>query len=313
MIMNHEMRVITRIALKLTRRYISFEPIKIGITGSIGMGKSEVSKQLRFLGFPVFDADAAVHELYDVNGLAVEKIRSMFPAAIKQGAVDRNILSSIVLEQPFALKALEQMVHPLVNMKRREFFDDASSKGYFAVIFDIPLLFEKRMENDVDFIITVSASSETQQKRVLGRKGMTKEKLESIIQKQMPDAIKRQKAHYVINTDFEGYSESKAQLCKVLEDIIHKRDDNFNCWKRRFFIREKTAIRRDKSKNTSLSSTDCTVFSEVALVVFDLDDTLAPTMRAVDAANNAMLEFMKDNMIQTYQIPMSEVRSHMKR
>ena len=199
-----------------------------------GMGKSAVTKQLNYLGFPVFDADAAVHKLYTGDPGTITDVGDLFPGAVVHGTVDRGILSSLVLKAPQALASLERVVHPRIAQKRELFYEEACIRNDLLVIYDIPLLFEKRMESDVDIIIVVSASEATQRRRVLGRQGMTLEKFESILSKQLPDAEKRKLAHYIINTDYEGFSEARSQLCSILENIINERPLHFHEWKLKF-------------------------------------------------------------------------------
>lgn len=184
----------------------------------------------------MFDADATVHELYSENGLAVEEIRKIFPEAIVNNSVDRRILSTFVLNNVTAIKTLESIVHPLVSMKRDEFYKEVSSHGYFAAVYDIPLLFETNLEAQFDYIIVVSASSETQRNRVLSRPGMTINKFESILQKQVPDDVKQTRAHYVINTDYDSLCELKSQICKIIESIIIMEPDKFDRWKTNFYL-----------------------------------------------------------------------------
>ena len=159
-----------------------------------------------YLSSPVFDADKTVHELYSVGGRAVSAIQEHFPEAVVDCYVDRITLGRRVLADAASLKRLESIVHPLVMEERASFFRDACERGNFAVVYDIPLLFEHRSRYDVDFTVVVTASPDTQRRRVLQRCGMTPEKLEAILAKQMPDAIKRQAADFVINTDYAGFS-----------------------------------------------------------------------------------------------------------
>jgi dephospho-CoA kinase len=198
------------------------------------MGKSAITKQLNYLGFPVFDADATVHKLYSSDASTIAAVGHLFPTAIVQGAVNRGILSSLVLQTPQALVSLERLVHPRIAEKREQFYEEACLRHDLLVVYDIPLLFEKKMESEVDIIIIATASEATQRSRVLGRQGMSPEKFESILSKQLPDSEKRKLGHYIINTDFEGFSEAKSQLCSILENIISSRPLHFHDWKMNF-------------------------------------------------------------------------------
>ncbi|MEM9618432.1 MAG: dephospho-CoA kinase [Pseudomonadota bacterium] len=174
--------------------------IKIGLTGSIGMGKSTVLKMFDDLGAATWDADAAVHRLYEKDGLAVEPIGAAFPGALENGVVDRAKLAALVLNDPKAIEKLEAIVHPLVWRDREAFMADAALAGASAVVLDIPLLFENGMDGFFDAVIVVSAPAEIQRERVLARPGMSEEKLDAILSRQLADAEKRQRADYVINT-----------------------------------------------------------------------------------------------------------------
>eukprot|EP01031_Cornospumella_fuschlensis_P042816 gene42816-52318_t len=172
-------------------------PITIGLTGSIGMGKSTIAKQFIRLGVPVFDADLAVHELYSKGGEAVEPLTSLFPdITTVDGAIDRAKLSKVVLSDPSSLKLIESIVHPLVSQKRDVFLENARTAQQLMVVYDIPLLFENRHLYTLDYVVVVSASAETQKKRVLERPNMTEEKLAVILSKQVADEQKRALADY---------------------------------------------------------------------------------------------------------------------
>jgi dephospho-CoA kinase len=139
-----------------------------------------------------------------------------------------------VLSDSNALQSLENIVHPLVGQEREKFYIEACRNGYFAVIYDIPLLFENGLESTVDYTLVVSASAETQRTRVLQRTGMTLEKFESILAKQLPDNVKRSKANYIVNTDYPGYCEAKAQISQIIEEIINSNLQHYNNWKQLF-------------------------------------------------------------------------------
>lgn len=187
--------------------------ILIGLSGSIGMGKSATSKMFREAGIPVYDADAAVHRLY--SGAAVEPIAAIFPSAVVAGKVDRTILSQLVLTDQSALRRLEEIVHPLVGADRAEFLTRCRVQNATACVFDVPLLFETGGDRNVDVIVVVSAGSAEQERRVLARPDMTVEKFHAIRSKQMPDAEKRRRAHYVIDSG-RGFDYARRQVMGVL-------------------------------------------------------------------------------------------------
>ncbi|MGE0231702.1 MAG: dephospho-CoA kinase [Flavobacteriaceae bacterium] len=169
----------------------------IGLTGSIGMGKSTVAEMFRDLGVPVFDADAEVHRLY--RGELVPAIESAFPGATDERGVDRTKLAA-ALADPAAMARLEAIVHPAVHESRRRFVEAAKAAGHTMVVFDIPLLFETGGEKNVATTVLVSAPFEKQRERVLARPNMSPEKFEAILARQMPDAEKRKRADIVIDT-----------------------------------------------------------------------------------------------------------------
>jgi len=190
----------------------------VGLTGSIGMGKSATAQMFRDEGVRVYDADAAVHAIYDVGGSAVGPVGELFPDAIVDGAVDRTLLSKAVLNDAEALKKLEAIVHPLVAMEQQKFMAEARAAGADLIVLDIPLLFEKGGEKRVDAVVVVSAPAGLQRERVLARPGMSEEKFEAILSKQTPDAEKREKAHHVIETG-GGFEEARAQVRAVLDAL----------------------------------------------------------------------------------------------
>nr|TFG55348.1 MAG: dephospho-CoA kinase [Hyphomicrobiales bacterium] len=193
-------------------------PFLIGLTGSVGMGKSETAKMFERLGIPVYDADKAVGEVYGPGGAAVGAIGLAFPAAIKNGAVDRQALSDIVTGDPGAFQRLEEIVHPLVRNVREAFLEKASADDVPIAILDIPLLFETGSEKDVDATIVVSAPKEVQRARVLARPGMTEEKFAALWARQIPDDEKRAKADFVIDTS-KGLDHAAAQVEAILSTI----------------------------------------------------------------------------------------------
>ena len=186
--------------------------IILGLTGSIGMGKSTASISFRRLGIPVFDADAAVHRLQARGGRAVAPIGAAFPGSVADGRVDREALRRAVLGDPTALKRLERIVHPLVRDEEWRFLARARREGRRVVVLDVPLLLETGGEARVDRVVVVSAPAAVQAVRVLRRKGMTAERLASIRARQMPDAQKRRRADHVVPT---GLSRRFAQAAIV--------------------------------------------------------------------------------------------------
>lgn len=174
--------------------------LTVGLTGSIGMGKSTVAGMFRDAAIPVFDADAAVHRLYGRDGAAVEPIARRFPGAVVNGAVDRARLAAAVTGDRKALTDLETIVHPLVQAEQRAFLDEARARGADLAVLEIPLLFEVGACSRVDVTVVVSASAEIQRQRVLSRPGMTPEKFQALLARQIPDAEKRARADHVIDT-----------------------------------------------------------------------------------------------------------------
>ncbi len=190
----------------------------IGLTGSIGMGKSETAKMFARRGVPVYDADKSVHALYEPGGAAVAPIEAAFPDVVREGRVDRAELSKYVVGKPDALKRLEAIVHPLVARAQLDFLAKAEADGAPMVVLDIPLLFETGGEKRVDVVVVVSAPADLQRTRVLARDGMTEEKFESIRAKQVPDDVKRAKADFIIATD-KGLEDAQAQVDEVLKAL----------------------------------------------------------------------------------------------
>ena len=172
--------------------------IRIALTGSIGMGKSTVARMFERAGVPVFDADVEVRRLQSRGGALVEAIAARFPGGVSGGEVDREALSALVLGRPGELAALEAIVHPAVQQARERFITGHAEAP--ALLFDIPLLFETGGEAAFDKVITVSAPPEVQRERVLGRPGMTIEKLDAILARQLPDDDKRRRSDFVIDT-----------------------------------------------------------------------------------------------------------------
>jgi len=189
----------------------------LGLTGSIGMGKSTTAKLLAEAGVPVYDADAAVHQLYE--GEAAPAIEAAFPGTTVNGKVDRPKLSARVVHDPAAIKQLEQIVHPMLGASRQKFFADAEAARAPVVVLDIPLLFETGGEKRVDAVVVVSTSPELQRERVLARGTMDEAKLDAIIAKQTPDAEKRKRADFVVDTS-HGLEPVRAQITHILAEVV---------------------------------------------------------------------------------------------
>ena len=190
----------------------------VGLTGSIGMGKSTAAKMLREMGVPVYDADAAVHELQAPGGAALPGIEAAFPGVVKAGVLDRQALGARVFGNKEALRRLEAIVHPLVFKKQRAFLRRAALAGEKLVVLDIPLLFEGLGERRVDATLVVSAPAFLQRLRVMARPGMTAEKFAGILRQQVPDTLKRRKATIVIPTGM-GLAPTRASLVRAVAEL----------------------------------------------------------------------------------------------
>ena len=188
----------------------------LGLTGSISMGKSVTAGLFAEAGVPVHDADAAVHCLYE--GDATAAVEAAFPGTTADGKVDRTKLAAWVLDDPGAIRALEAIVHPLVRESERRFLAAAAAKGTRLVVIDVPLLFETGGHERVDAVVVVSAPAEVQRARALARPGMTEQKLAAILQKQMPDAEKRARAHFVVDSS-RGIDSARAQVRGILRAV----------------------------------------------------------------------------------------------
>ena len=188
----------------------------IGLTGSIGMGKSTVARRFLALGVPVIDADALVHELY--RGAAVAPIEAAFPGATGDGTVDRQTLGAMLLADPTGFKRLEAIVHPLVFQAERTVLADAKRSGAMLAVLEIPLLFETQGATRVDVTVVVSAPAAAQRARVMARPGMTEEKFAQILSRQMPDAEKRRRATYVVDTG-TAITDTEAQIDRIVADL----------------------------------------------------------------------------------------------
>jgi dephospho-CoA kinase len=187
----------------------------LGLTGSIGMGKSTTAKLFAEVGVPVYDADANVHMLYE--GEAAPAIEAAFPGATVDGKVDRNRLSARVVHDPAAIKRLEAIVHPMLGASRQKFLHDAEQSGAPVAVVDVPLLFETGGENRVDAVVVVTTTPEIQRQRILERPNMTEERLQAILARQMPDAEKRKRANFVVDTS-HGLDPVRARIRDILDE-----------------------------------------------------------------------------------------------
>ena len=192
--------------------------LKAALTGSIAMGKSTVANMLREAGVAVFDADAVVHQLYAKNGKAVEPVGQLFPTVVKDGAIDRVALSKQVLNDTHAMKKLEAIVHPLVRREQAAFLDAVRSSDSSIAVFDIPLLFETGRAEEFDAVLVVSAPYEVQRARALARPGMSEEKFEAILARQVPDEEKRAAASHVISTAVP-IADTQAQVLAIVGEL----------------------------------------------------------------------------------------------
>ncbi len=188
----------------------------LGLTGSIGMGKSATAKFFAEAGVPVYDADAAVHRLYD--GEATPQIEAAFPGTTKAGKVDRDKLSERVLGDGDAIKRLEQIVHPLVAAARERFLAEAERNGALVAVLDIPLLFETKGDARCDAVVVVSAPADIQRQRAFERPGMSEQKLAALLAKQLPDEEKRRRADFVVDTS-KGFEHARAQVRDILKAV----------------------------------------------------------------------------------------------
>ena len=194
--------------------------IILGLTGSIGMGKTTTAKMFAKYGIPVWEADTSVHKLYSKEGEAVELFKEKFPSSIVNNEVNRAELKKLINDDERNLKTIETLIHPLVSNDRKRFVKAAEKKNIPLIVLDIPLLFEKVHEKSVDYIVVVSVTKETQRKRVLKRNTMTPEMVGKILKIQMSDAEKRQKADFVIITDTLEQAEIKVlEIITKLKDI----------------------------------------------------------------------------------------------
>jgi dephospho-CoA kinase len=195
-------------------------PFVLCLTGSLGMGKSTAAKFFAECGVPVHDSDAVVHALYE--GEAVPLIERAFPGSALDGKVDRKALGGMVLNDEAALARLEAIIHPLVTTSRQKFLSEAAARGAPVVVVDIPLLFETEAESRCDAVVVVSAPAEMQRARAFGRPGMTEEKFAALLAKQIPDAEKRRRADFVVDSS-QGFDHTRAQIRDILQNVATMR------------------------------------------------------------------------------------------
>jgi dephospho-CoA kinase len=191
--------------------------IILGLTGSIGMGKSTTAKLFAEAGVPVYDADATVHKIY--QGEAAPAIEAAFPGTTVAGKVDRNRLSAQVVHDPAAMMRLEGIVHPMLGASRQKFLHDAERSGAPIVVVDVPLLYETGGEKRVDAVVVVTTTPEIQRQRILARDNMTNEKLAAILARQLPDAEKRKRADFVVDTS-HGLDPVRARIRDILNEAV---------------------------------------------------------------------------------------------
>lgn len=190
----------------------------IGLTGSIGMGKTTTAAMFEKHGVPAIGADDIVHDLYDNE--AVPLVEELFPGTSKNGEIDRQELSSRVIGNPEAFKKLEDLIHPLVRQKQDEFIENARENGCDLALLDIPLLFETGAEHRVDIIVVVTCDPDIQRSRVLAREHMTEEKFQNILKKQLPDDEKRKRADHIVDTS-DSFTQTEAQVIAIIKALRH--------------------------------------------------------------------------------------------
>ncbi|OXT02246.1 dephospho-CoA kinase [Notoacmeibacter marinus] len=191
---------------------------RIGLTGSIGMGKSTTAKMFAAQGVPVHDADAVVHRLYGKGGAAVEPVGAAFPGTVRDGAIDRAALRAQVVGDDAAMKRLEAIVHPLVRAEEEAFLQQAQIDGAPFVLFDIPLLYETGGDSRMDAVVVVTAPADEQRRRVLERGTMSEAEFETILARQVPDAEKRRRARFIVDTG-NGMDAARRQVRRIVGEI----------------------------------------------------------------------------------------------
>ncbi|HTV32166.1 MAG TPA: dephospho-CoA kinase [Methylocella sp.] len=199
----------------------------LGLTGSIGMGKTTTAAMFAAEGIPVFDSDAEVHKLY--RGAAAPAIEAAFPGVTENGVVDRRLLAEKVLANPAALKKLEAIAHPLVGERWRAFVANEVKKGSAIVVLDVPLLFEAGLDREVDAVVLVTAPEAVQKARVIERPGMTSERLSVILARQTPDQEKRARSHFIIDTS-RGFSSAKREVQAILRALAGAKNKSRGSW-----------------------------------------------------------------------------------
>jgi dephospho-CoA kinase len=191
--------------------------IVLGLTGSIGMGKSTTAKLFAEAGVPVYDADATVHRIYE--GEAAPAIEAAFPGTTADGRVDRSRLSAKVVNDPAAIRRLEQIVHPMLRAYHQKFLDEAEQSGAPVAVVDVPLLYETGGERRVDAVVVVTTTPEIQRQRVLARTNMTSEMLDTVLARQLPDAEKRQRADFIVDTS-DGLDPVRSRIRDILDQAV---------------------------------------------------------------------------------------------
>ena len=189
----------------------------LGLTGSIGMGKSTTAKLFAEAGVPVYDADATVHQVYE--GEAAPAMEAAFPGSTVNGKVDRTRLSAMVVNNPDAMNRLEKIVHPMLRSHQQKFLRDAESAGAPVAVLDIPLLYETGGENRVDAVVVVTTTPEIQRARILERENMTPDKLDAILARQLPDAEKRKRADFIVDTS-HGLEPVRQRIGEILAEVV---------------------------------------------------------------------------------------------
>jgi dephospho-CoA kinase len=189
----------------------------LGLTGSIGMGKSTTAKLFEEAGVPVYDADATVHKVYE--GEAVPAVEAAFPGSTVDGKVDRQKLSAMVMNNAEAMKRLETIVHPMLRSYQQKFLSDAERAGAPVAVLDVPLLFETGGEKRVDAVVVVTTTPEIQRERILARENMTPDKLDAILGRQLPDAEKRKRADFVVDTS-HGLDPVRLRIREILDQVV---------------------------------------------------------------------------------------------
>jgi len=196
-------------------------PFVLCLTGSLAMGKSTAAKFFAECGVPVHDSDAVVHALYESEAAAL-MIEQSFPGSTSGGKVDRNKLAAIVVNDKAALARLEAIIHPLVTASREKFLTEAQAQGAAVVVVDIPLLFETQAQSRCDAVVVVSAPAADQRRRALDRPGMTEEKFAALLAKQLPDAEKRRRADFVVDSS-RSFDQTRAQIRDILRNVATMR------------------------------------------------------------------------------------------